>query len=308
MSEDSPLPRFAIHGGDYEHVLELPGTYEGIALDYQSRAVSGLFAEMLATRRFEICEFSLANAIILHAAGERWLTPLPIFPYRAFRHAVVFVRSDSDLASFAQLSGRRVGIEDYSMTAAVWLRGLIEDEYGVDHRAVTWVTQQNQRFPLPAGATVEYAERELQSLLVNGDIDALLGLSLASKSLPAGLRPLLPDAEAAERDYYQRTKIYPINHCVAIRSDVLAQQPSLSRAVATAYDHAKAAAYRRKLGSTLMPWGKPLWVKGFEAFGGDPLPYGLTPVNRLVVETLGRYLQRQGFIEAVPDTDELFAA
>jgi 4,5-dihydroxyphthalate decarboxylase len=95
---------------------------------------------------------------------------------------------------------------------------------------------------------------------------------------------------------------------VVIRADVLEANPAVAQAVSSAYVAAKARAYQRQLGSTLMPWGKAHWARTFELFGGDPLPYGLTPVNRLVVDRLAHYLENQAFIESVPDLDSLFAA
>lgn len=117
---------------------------------------------------------------------------------------------------------------------------------------------------------------------------------------------MLEDAEAEERAYYGRTAIYPISHCVVVRSDALAKKPELAQAVCTAYALAKERAYRRQLGTTLVPWGKAHWTRSFELFGGDPLPYGLTPGNRKVVERLGLYLVQQGFIGSAPAAETLF--
>ena len=147
-------PEIAITGGDYEHTLDIPGEYAGARLGYEARRLQGLFADMLERRHCEVCEFSLANYLTLRATGENWLTAVPVFPYRAFRHSLAVVRRESELASPAQLAGKRIGVEDYSMTAAVWFRGLLKDEYGVDHRQIAWVTRRRQRFPFPAGARV----------------------------------------------------------------------------------------------------------------------------------------------------------
>jgi 4,5-dihydroxyphthalate decarboxylase len=121
------------------------------------------------------------------------------------------------------------------------------------------------------------------------------------------LRPVLPDAQAEEQAYYQRTGLYPIHHCVVIRNDVIERRPELIDIVYNAYEAAKARAYQRKLGTTLVPWGGAHWVRTFEGFGGDPLPYGWGSANRLMVERLARNLHEQGFIAALPDVDRLFA-
>jgi 4,5-dihydroxyphthalate decarboxylase len=304
------VSEFIISGGDYEHTLGMPGTYAGVRLGYETPGMQGLFADMLETRRYEACEFSLANYLTVRAAGQDWLTAVPIFPYRTFRHSLAVVRRDSDLVSLAELAGKRVGVEDYSMTAAVWFRGLLQDEYGVDLRTITWVTRAKQRFPFPAGARVETTTRDLEDLLCDGGIHSFLGMSLKDSALPTEerrLRPLLRDAQAEEVAYFERTAIYPIHHCVVIRNDVLEREPALVDAVYSAYAAAKERAYRRQLGTTLVPWGKTRWQEIMRRFGGDPLPYGLTPANRRVIERLAGYLREQGFMETKPAIDALFS-
>jgi 4,5-dihydroxyphthalate decarboxylase len=308
LSASSP---FVIHGADYEHTLGITGSYgHGIDIRYEAMRVQEIFVPMLETRRFEICEFSLANYLTLRATGQHWLTALPIFPSRAFRHGLAVTRRDSALTRLQQLAGRRVGVEDYSMTAAVWFRGLLHEEYGISNGSITWVTRPKQRFAFPQAANVETTTAELEQLLLDGGIDALLGFNLKDSLLTAEqrrLRPLLADAQREERDYYERTSIYPIMHCVVIRNDVLEKTPALVDAVCRAYATAKERAYKRQLGATLVPWGKNHWARTFELFGGDPLPYGWTAVNRNVVERLAQYLNEQGFIRTVPDAGELFA-
>jgi len=302
-------PHIVVRGGDYEHTLGIAGEYAGVRLGYETMRLTDIFHGMLERRAFEACEFSLANYIVLRARGEDWLSALPVFPNRAFRHSIVVTRRASSLASLAELAGRRVGVEDYSMTAAVWVRGLLEDDYGVDPASVTWVTNPKQRFPFPGGARVEVVDDDLETLVCEGRLDAMLAFALADARLPANerrLRPVLGDPDAAERAYYERTSIYPINHCVVIRADALEAHPGAARAIEQAFTEARDRACRRQLGATLVPWGKAHWARAFEVFGGDPLPYGLTPVNRRVVETLIRYLARQGFIEREPAVGELF--
>jgi 4,5-dihydroxyphthalate decarboxylase len=271
--------------------------------------VREIFIGMLEERRFEACEFSLANYITLRGRGERWLHAIPVFPYRAFRHGFAVTRRDSALTSLRDLEGMRVGVEDYSMTAAVWFRGLLHDEFGIDARSINWVTCEKQRFAFPGGANIEATRGDLEEMLVSGAIDVLLGFSLRDNALPPlerRLRPVLADPQAEEEAYYERTGIYPIMHCVAVREDAVEKHPRAAAALCAAYASAKARACRRQLGTTLAPWGKNHWARTFALFGGDPLPYGLTPANRNVIEKLVAYLKVQGFIDALPGVDELF--
>ncbi|MGZ5173376.1 MAG: hypothetical protein ACXWIS_04110 [Burkholderiales bacterium] len=301
----------AIHGGDYEHTLGIDGACtNGLRFRYEPMRVQDIFVAMLESRAFEVCEFSLANYVTLRGAGKHWMTAVPVFPVRAFRHGLAVTLCDSALTSPGQLGGTRIGVEDYSMTAAVWFRGLLQDEYGVDPRSITWVTRTRQRFAFPPGARVETTDADLEQLLLDRSIDALLGFALKDSALPAQerrVRPILADTRSEERAYYERTSIYPIMHCVVIRNDALEKHGGMVDAVCRAYGAAKESAYRRQLGATLVPWGKTNWARTFEIFGNDPLPYGLTPVNRMVVERLALYLQQQGFISETPDVEKLFA-
>lgn len=302
---------FTVHGGIYEHVMDVAGTETGVELKYQPWSnVNDLFAQMLAKQAFEVCEFSLANYLTLRAAGHDWLTAIPVFPNRAFRHGTLTVKRESSLTSPRQLNGLRIGVEDYSMTAAIWVRGLLEDEYGVDLSSLTWVSGKSQRFTPPSSAKVEFSDTGIETLLLEGKVDVIVGLNLADAKKPARerqLRSILAEPEMTERTYYERTGIYPINHCVVVRRDALENCPDLPEAVARAYLRAKSDAYKTRLGATLVPWGKSYWSQIFEIFGGDPLPYGLTATNRTVVSTLAKYLAGQGFGgDGHPDFDKLF--
>lgn len=291
--------RIVIRGGAHPHTQALGGTYDGIELAYEERRVQDIFSAMLERREFEVCEFSLANYLVLRANGEYWLTALPVFPHRAFRHALAVTRRDSPLTGLRALAGKRVGVEDYSMTAAVWLRGLLADDYGVDVASIRWVTYRKQRLALPANANVEFTDDDLETLVMERRLDAMLGFSTRDSALPANerqLRAVEPAPAEAERDYYARTGIHPINHCVVIRSDVLERNPQLARAVASAYVDAKVRAQNERRVPIVLPSGE----------AGDPLPFGLTPVNRKVISTLAGYLERQGFIQRAPAIESLF--
>ena len=298
-----------VHGGDYEHVLALPGVHNGVDIRYVIGRPNEIFARMLRERAYEACEFSLANFLMLRDRGAEWLRALPIFPYRAFRHATLHVRKDSPLQSPADLPGRRIGVLDFSMTAAVWTRGILSDQYGVRWSDLHWVVSGAQRFPHLPGVTLEQFSGDLEDALVAGAVDVLLAVATSDRGkAPAErrLRPLIADVEAEEWRYYRDFGIYPINHTVVVRTDALARLPALPVALWQGYAEAKAQAYRRKLGTTLVPWGASHWQKMFEAFGGDPLPYGLNAANRKVVERLAHYLFDQRLISAVPDIETLF--
>ena len=298
-----------VHGGDYEHVLALSGIYHDIELRYVIGRPRDIFADMLKKRAYEVCEFSLSNYLMLKDREADWIQALPIFPYRAFRHSALYVRADSPLRGPKDLPGKRIGVPDFSMTAAVWTRGILADQYGIPWMDLRWVVSGPQRFPTLSGVTLEQVETDLEEDLIAGRIDVLLTTAVADDRNPPSarlLRPLIADVQHAEEQYFRETGIYPINHVVVIRSDALARLPRLPRALFVAYSQAKSHAYQRKLGTTLLPWGARYWQDVFAQFGGDPLPYGLCGVNRKVIDRLIKHLHEQRLITRRLDIDTLF--
>jgi len=298
-----------VTGGDYEHTLGVAGVHDGIDIRYVTAALRDVFLRMLTERCYEACEFSLSNYLMLKDRGADWLHAIPVFPYRAFRHSTLYVRKHSPLSEPADLCGKRVGVPDFSMTAAVWTRGILADQYGVQWQDLQWVVSGKQRFTTLPGVTLEATNGDLEDLLIEGKIDALLTPQTADNRKPAGerkLRSLIADAQEAEETYLDTFGIYPINHVVVIRNDSLHRLPGLPRVLFNAYEQAKTRAYARQLGATLVPWGARHWKKMFDRFDGDPLPYGLNELNRKVVGTLARFLREQRLIERRPDLDPLF--
>jgi 4,5-dihydroxyphthalate decarboxylase len=298
-----------VYGGDYEHVLGISGAYHGIDVTYFVRPLLDIFETMLTERNYDACEFSLSNYIMLKAAGAEWLHAVPIFPYRAFRHSTLHVRRGSTLIAPAELRGKVVGVPDYSMTAAVWTRGILDEQYGVHWSEVRWVTNERQRFPAHRDVDLNIVNLDLETALMEGRIDALLSPTVRDGRLPGAerhLRPLIANAQEAEEAYFREHGIYPINHVVVIRDVALSRLPQLPLALFAAYTESKERAYRRRLGTTLVPWGRQYWTKVFDQFDQDPLQYGLTPVNRNVIGQLARFLYQQKLTSYELSIDELF--
>jgi 4,5-dihydroxyphthalate decarboxylase len=299
-----------LYGGDYEHTLTLGGDAASLTIDYNVLPTMEMFSRMITRRAFEACEFSLANYILLKDGGADWLHAIPVFPNRSFRHNTLFVHAQSPLKAPAELRGRRIGVEDYSMTAAVWVRGFLQEQYGVHWSELDWYCNvAHQRFPIPDGAKVTAVSADLEDMLVSGELDALISFGPRDERLPRAqrkLRRLIDDVENVEKVYFRSTGIYPINHCVVVRSDLLERMPEVPALLFDAYAMSKARAYRRRLGATLVPWAKSNWTDVFEFFGGDPLPYGLTDQNLTVVERLIGHLYEQKFIAKRWTPESLF--
>ena len=301
-----------ILGGDYEHTQEMGLTERDRAsgIEYHPQPTpAGYFDVVLKRGQFEIAEYSLANYLMYRGNGDDWVSAIPVFPLRAFRHGDVAVRRDSKLTEFRQLAGCKVGIKDYSQTLAVWMRGLLKDEYQLDWRDIDWVAPNPQRFTAPKGTRLTTTDSDLESLLISGEIDAVIMGPLKDSAKPLAerrLRPLLADPRAEEVRYFERTGVFPIRHTVVIRKESFARQPGAARAAFDAYAAAKKRALKRRVGATFVPWGEQSWNDAMAVFGGNSHPYGLTDANRKQVSLLGKYLLDQGFIPRALDIDHLF--
>src|SRR5262249_33514032 len=182
-----------VTGADYEHTQNVGLKGGDVEIEYQARPVQEFFDLVMSRGQFEASEFSLANYMMYRGNGDDWLTGVPVFPSRVFRHSHVIVRKDSRLSRFDQLAGRKVGLRDYSQTAAVWIRGLLKAEHGVDWRDIHWVSFEPQRFPQPpAGVALTTTRDDLEDMLIAGDLDALLMWPLRDSRKAATDRALRP--------------------------------------------------------------------------------------------------------------------
>jgi 4,5-dihydroxyphthalate decarboxylase len=279
-------------GGDYAHtrwMSEQTSPFQGLV--YQARPLKELYKVILSGGEFEVSEFSLSNYIMMREQPGCPLIAIPVFPSRAFRHSAMFVRNESQLRSFEQLSGKRIGITEYTMTAAVWLRGIMSDHYNMHWRDVAWISQPEKRFPPPPEAHVVETDDDLEELLLRGEIDALVKPRPRESESPIGqrkLRNILDDVDDVERRYFCDTGIFPIMHTVVIHKAVLANHPSSPKAVLEFYERSKESAGR------LNP-------------NDDDKPYGLGLPNQKTIKTLCRYLFEQNLIrQPINDISTLF--
>jgi len=291
---------FEIKGCDYEHVLDFAGaTADGRDFAYRITAAPALSAVVLGGAPFDATEYSLANHIMLHANGIRPLRAIPVFPGRSFRNNAIFVARDSALTSPADLAGKRVGVSEFAMTAAVWARGHLHDDYGLDWRDIDWITGPNPRFPTPAGIRSEIREGNLEAMLIAGEIDAIVTGKPKNRD---ALRCLVADPLARERSYFESTGIYPIMHTVVLH-ERHADDTATARALYDTYVAARKRALERQLGAGFLPFAERLW---HETALKDATRYGLTESNRNAVTALSRYLREQGFIDREVAVDDLF--
>src|ERR1700733_6865375 len=275
-----------------------------------------LFDRMVGGQEFAPSELSASEFISLMGRGDCPFVAIPVFPSRVFRHGYIFVNKRAGIRTPKDLEGRRVGLPLYTQTASLWLRGHLMHQFGVDLSTIHWVQGAVESggshgnphtLPLLRPVAIEQnrSGRPLSELLARGEIDAYLG----SRKPPAfGSDPdvvrLLSNHHTLERELYQRQKIFPIMHLVAIRRAVYEKNPWIGSSLYAAFVEAKriARARLRYAGSlaAMLPWLQDEIEEVDEVFGGDPFPYGIEP-NRPTLEALGQYMVEQHFIaEPIP--------
>jgi 4,5-dihydroxyphthalate decarboxylase len=294
-------------------------TVEGIDLNFLAiEAPREIFDRMGARQEFDVAEFSSSEFISRHARGGCPFVALPVFPSRVFRHGYIYVNSKSDIRKAQDLAGKRIGVPLYTMTAAVWIRGHLAHQYGVDLATIRWVEgaiNEGGRHgdpnapPLlrPARIEDDPRRRSLRELLIAGEIDAIAG-SQRPQPHP-DIAPLFPDARAVELAFYRATRIFPIMHLVVIRRDVYERHPWIAGSLYKGLLDAKAKglARLRKTGAHpyMLPWVHHDVAEINEVFGGDPYPYGVE-ANRPTLEALVQYMAEQHFIPQPIPIAELF--
>jgi 4,5-dihydroxyphthalate decarboxylase len=309
--------------GDYDRVQALrTGAVkpEGVDLNVLTLAPEEMFYRMARFREFDVSEFSLSTYTVLRGRGEP-LVAIPVFPSFMFRHGSVFVRDDAGIREPRDLAGKRVGVPKYHMTAAVWVRGILEDEYGVAPKDCLWfeggegtqVKELDVTLPPEVRREAVPGNRTLGDLLAAGELDAFVGARRpASFGAGAGrVRRLFPDFRQVERAYFERTGIFPIMHTVVLREELARQHPWLPASLYQAFLEAKRLAYQRLQFTAALPVALPWLVAEVEAtralMGDDPFPYGVAR-NRTTLETLAGYTFRQGLAPRRLSVEEMFCA
>jgi len=280
-----------------------------------------IFDRMAREQAFDVSEFSSSEFIARYDAGKCPFVAIPVFPSKTFRHGFIVVNRKSGITAPKDLEGRRVGVPLYTMTAAIFIRGLLRNEYGVDLDKIRWVqgavenagpNGEPDLMPLlkPVAIETNNSGKSLDQLLEDGALDAVLGATLP-RSL--GRNPdivrLFPNFQEVEKDYYRRTQIFPIMHLVAIRKDLYQEHPNLAQSLYDAFVRAKERALARmnQTGAlrVMVPWLQVDLATNDELFAGDPFAYGIEP-NRATLSALVTYMHEQAMISKPIPVEELF--
>jgi 4,5-dihydroxyphthalate decarboxylase len=295
---------------------------EGCEVNYLTLRPEETFHRAYINREFEVSEIGFSAYIISVSRGEPDYVALPVFLSRLFRHSAIYIRNDRGIRVPKDLVGKTIGVPEYQMTAAMWVRGMLQDVYGVKPADIRWrqggleTAGRKDKMPMnlpkdsPLGTLGE--GDTLSKALAEGRIDALITAEAPSCYLekhPAVTR-LFEDYEAAEREYFRTTGLFPIMHAVGIRRDVNARYPWLASSLVKAFTEAKEHETRDleevvALKLTL-PWVGAQARSTRRLMGEDFWPYGVE-ANRKVLEAMTRYSFEQGLSVRKVEVDELFA-
>jgi len=295
---------------------------DGIDLNCLSLPVEETFFRMARHREFDVAEMSLSSYVVSLFAPDAPFVAIPVFPSRSFRHSCIYVHGASGIREPKDLRGRRIGSPEYQLTACVWIRGTLADDYGVPVASATYVVGgqeqggRTEKLPLdlPEDLRVERigAHETLSSMLATGAIDALYTPRMPSafRSGDRRVERLFKDFPTVERDYFRRTRIFPIMHVVAIRRDVYERNRWIAQSLCKAFSEAQQDTYadlsETAALKTMLPWLTAHVEETRREMGDDFWPYGLER-NRQALSTFLRYSHEQGLSKRLLEPEELFA-
>ena len=298
-------------------------TPNGIDLNYLVIPPGELFRRTAQFSEFEASEFSISTLVALFSRGDRRYVAIPVFPSRNFRHGYLFINTQAGIDKPEDLHGKNIGVPEYQMTAALWIRAVLQHDYGVKPSDMHWFTgglrspgyHERVKLTLPDDVqmTVIPDDRYLEEMLDAGDIDAMF-----TPARPASLvanegkvRHLFPNYREVEKDYFRRTGIFPIMHTVVLRREVYEANRWAAMSLYEAFEAAKRKGHQRLIATgalaVSLPWIPADLEEIDDVFGGrDPFEYGID-ANRKVIEAVIELSVEQGLAERRIDIEELFA-
>ena len=303
--------------GDYEIVrplidgkVEVDGVDLTILTDMDSATRHWRF---LRNGEFDVAEVSSSS--YLAARDNDWpFRAIPVFLHRRFRHGFMFINTTKGISKPSDLIGRRVGVKTLMTSAVLWMRGILQHEYGVPLNSIEWVAEIEDDVNVALPPDIKYsclpADKSVETMLAEGELDAVFHSDFVKPFLAHDPRVarLFPDSKAEEMAYYQRTGIFPIMHVVGIRQSLAEQYPWLAINLFRAFNEAKTIAMERMRNPRIVPlaWYRAAWEEQEQILGPDPWEYGLTDKNRKILETLVSYSHEQGLIRTRPTLEQLF--
>jgi len=299
---------YDLMGGLIDGTVPVPG----VELNVLTMGSPERHRRMLKHAEFDICELSLAGYLIAREAGQPF-TAIPVFPHRRFRHGYVAINMRAGIARPADLNGKRIGLRSLRNSAGLWMRGILQDHYGVDLETIEWWCQEEEELAIEPAAWLKLRRvpdgRNVDEMLVSGELESAIYPemlpSLRNGRPEVGL--LFQDPKAAEIDYFRRTGIFPIMHTVVIRNSILEQHPWVAVSVLQGFQKAKEHCYARMRNPRVlaMVFAEENMKEQRVVFGADPWPYNLED-NRKNLEVAVHYAYNERVIKTVPKLEALF--
>ena len=297
--------QLSIAMGDYDRTRALFDgrvQIDGVDPVYMLLNPEEMFFRAMRSRDFDISEISFSSYLIKHSRGECPYIGIPVFLSRAFRHTSIYVRKDR-IKTPQDLRGKRIGLPEYQLTANVWARSILEGDFGVRPDEVTWVQggietagrPEKIKLDLPPNIKIEQAPegKTISQLIADGDIDGFIGPRPPSASAlqNENVRWLFDDPTAVAKEYYQRTKVYPIMHILGVKKELAAQHPWLPNALLKAFTQSKKVALDllsdTSATKVTLPFVEEQLKAAKESLGEDFWSYGVAPARQtLEVEEL----------------------
>ena len=310
--------------GDYDRMRPLfDGTVaiDAVEAHFMQLEPEEIFFRAFRHADFDVCELSLSSYSVKTANGDCPYIGVPVFPSRSFRHNAIYIRTDRGICSPADLRGRRIGLPEYQLTANVWVRMFLEEDHGLRPSDVTWVRGAYEQpgrvekiaLNLPADVKLENVPegRTISDMLASGELDAVIG-PRAPSCFDHGhpnVGMLFPDSQTAARDWYRRTRLFPIMHLLGIRRTLAEQNPWLPYAVVKAFGRAKSVAIAAlndtAAAKPTLPFVEEQVRAARALMGEDYWPYGLE-ANRHVLAAFLKRHHAEGLSSRLLAPEELF--
>jgi 4,5-dihydroxyphthalate decarboxylase len=297
---------------------------EGVDLTYLPiQTPTEVFGRMLRNQEFDVAEMSLTHCFTMRASGKAKFVSLPVFPSKMFRHGFIFINRKSGIKAPRDLNGKKIGVQGYQMTAAVWIRGILRSEYGVSFEGCKWFEGGVNRRGVPGGDATAMRpkhkleigsigpDRTLNEMLAAGELDALIGADRPDcLGQTEDVVRLFPNYHEIEREYYKRTGVFPGMHALVMKESLYRENRWLATSIYKACNAAKKASLEQTafLGALrfMLPWLMESLDEIREVFpGADPFVYGLGP-NRKMLDAFNQILVEDGWLDAPMKLEDVF--
>jgi 4,5-dihydroxyphthalate decarboxylase len=311
--------------GDYDRTRAIKDgrvAVEGCDVTYLPMEPEEVFHRAFKHQEFDVCELSFSSYMRTMDAGTSPYVGVPAFVSRLFRHAAVYIRTDRGIKHPSDLRGKLIGLPEYQITAVVWLRGIMQDEYGVKPTDIRWRqggieepgrTERTPLKPIPGLDLKSVPDKALSAMLEAGELDAIFSARAPScfvKGAP-NIGRLFPDYREVEKTYYKKTQMFPIMHLIGVKRHLVERHPWLPASLYKAFSQAKAYAMHdvRDINALLvtLPWLVAEVEETVALMGEDFWRYGVKE-NAREIEALTRYAYEQGLVSRKLSMEDLFPA